>query len=126
MIALLGHPVPAAQFINAKPATEGVRKGLLPPFPRTMHDETFLRGAWPTDRNGVVQFTSASLNHTPFPLPVIFMSVLNVKPSTLDITPGEQPTSTPRSSRSGKLSPRTTPTRPADSHMLVSSSLMRS
>ena len=41
-----------------KPEIAGPRKGLLPPYPRTVPKENWLRGAWPTDRNGVVQFTS--------------------------------------------------------------------
>ena len=55
LIYFVGHPVPGP---NMKPATEGPRKGLLPPFPRTAQEENWLRGAWPTDRNGVAQFTS--------------------------------------------------------------------
>jgi hypothetical protein len=53
-----GHPVPRPEFVNEKPQVGGRRSGLLAPFPRTVDEETFLRGAWPTDRNGVVQFTS--------------------------------------------------------------------
>ncbi|PPR04197.1 hypothetical protein CVT24_010745 [Panaeolus cyanescens] len=53
-----GHPVPHPHLVNEKPATEGRRRGLLSAFPRTVHEETWLRGAWPTDRNGVAQFTT--------------------------------------------------------------------
>ncbi|KAJ7267285.1 Intradiol ring-cleavage dioxygenase [Mycena rebaudengoi] len=53
-----GHPAPAPHLVNEQPQTGGKRKGLLSAFPRTQHHETFLRGAWPTDRNGVAQFTS--------------------------------------------------------------------
>jgi len=53
-----GHPAPHPNFVDAKPNTEGLRKGLLPPYPRTLHKENWLRGAWPTDRNGVAQFTT--------------------------------------------------------------------
>jgi hypothetical protein len=45
----LGHPV-VPQFINDSP--------LPPMFPLTLKEETWLRGAWPTDENGVAQFTS--------------------------------------------------------------------
>jgi len=53
-----GHPVPHPDFADVKPATEGPRRGLLPAYPRTIHQENWLRGAWPTDRNGVAQFTT--------------------------------------------------------------------
>ncbi|KAJ3507810.1 hypothetical protein NLJ89_g6092 [Agrocybe chaxingu] len=53
-----GHPVPAPHLKDEKPASEGPRRGLLSAFPRTQPQETWLRGAWPTDKNGVVQFTS--------------------------------------------------------------------
>ncbi len=32
--------------------------GLLKPYPKTKWGETFLRGAYPTDKNGVAQLTS--------------------------------------------------------------------
>lgn len=52
-----GHnPLPAD--VVATPAQDGIRKGLLPAFERTNSDETWLRGAWPTDANGVAKFTS--------------------------------------------------------------------
>jgi hypothetical protein len=54
----IGHPLPHPHLANVGPATEGVRRGLLPAYPRTIVEETWLRGAWPTDKNGVVQFTS--------------------------------------------------------------------
>ncbi|KAH9476000.1 hypothetical protein JR316_0011567 [Psilocybe cubensis] len=53
-----GHPVPHPHLADEQPATEGRRRGLLTAFPRTIQEETWLRGAWPTDKNGVVQFTS--------------------------------------------------------------------
>ncbi|KAJ7579691.1 Intradiol ring-cleavage dioxygenase [Mycena floridula] len=53
-----GHPVPAPHLINEKPQVGGQRNGLLTAFPRTNDHETFLRGAWPTDRNGVSHFTT--------------------------------------------------------------------
>ncbi|KDR79165.1 hypothetical protein GALMADRAFT_243052 [Galerina marginata CBS 339.88] len=53
-----GHPLPHPHFMNELPASTGIRRGLLPPFPRTVQEETWLRGAWPTDRNGVAQFTT--------------------------------------------------------------------
>ncbi|KAJ6450705.1 Intradiol ring-cleavage dioxygenase [Mycena vitilis] len=53
-----GHPEPAAHLADEQPQVGGKRSGLLSAFPRTQHTETFLRGAWPTDRNGVAQFTS--------------------------------------------------------------------
>lgn len=40
------------------PAPYGVRKGLLTKFPRWNSHETWLRGAWPTNKNGVSQFSS--------------------------------------------------------------------
>lgn len=74
-----GHPLPKPEHANAKPQVGGSRNGLLPPFPRTVPEETWLRGAWPTDENGVAQFTCASL-HSPLiqslntyhPFPAIF------------------------------------------------------
>jgi len=53
-----GHPVPHPHLVDAKPATEGARRGLLPPYPRTNQHEDWLRGAWPTNKNGVAQFTT--------------------------------------------------------------------
>ena len=58
---ILGHPAPHPKYVDVKPDTEGPRKGLLPPYPRTVHKENWLRGAWPTDKNGVAQFTSEFL-----------------------------------------------------------------
>ena len=55
---LSGHPVPRPELVDQKPQVGGSRSGLLTAFPRTVDKETFLRGAWPTDRNGVAQFTS--------------------------------------------------------------------
>jgi protocatechuate 3,4-dioxygenase beta subunit len=52
-----GHPVPRPELVNEKPQRGGKRSGLLSAYPRTVHEETWLRGAWPTDRNGVAQFT---------------------------------------------------------------------
>lgn len=52
-----GHnPLPAD--VIATPAQEGIRRGLLPAFQRTDRTETWLRGALPTDNNGVAVFTS--------------------------------------------------------------------
>ncbi|KAG5717640.1 hypothetical protein E4T56_gene8581, partial [Termitomyces sp. T112] len=53
-----GHPDPAPHLVDEQPQVGGKRAGLLSAFPRTKFEETFLRGAWPTDRNGVAQFTS--------------------------------------------------------------------
>jgi len=53
-----GHPVPAPDKINEEPASTGARKGLLSMYPRTVQEETWLRGALPTDNNGVAEFTS--------------------------------------------------------------------
>jgi len=53
-----GHPAAHPKFADVKPDTEGPRKGLLPFFPRTHLKENWLRGAWPTDKNGVAQFTT--------------------------------------------------------------------
>ncbi|EKM77683.1 hypothetical protein AGABI1DRAFT_129968 [Agaricus bisporus var. burnettii JB137-S8] len=44
-----GHPA-VSRFVNNNP--------LPPSFPRTLPEETWLRGAWPTDENGVAQFTT--------------------------------------------------------------------
>jgi len=61
----IGHPWPKPEHVDSKPQVGGKRNGLLPPFPRTVQEETWLRGAWPTDENGVAQFTSTSHLHTP-------------------------------------------------------------
>ncbi|KAF8323311.1 aromatic compound dioxygenase [Clavulina sp. PMI_390] len=53
-----GHPEAAAHLVNEQPASTGKRKGLLTAFPKTKFDETFGRGAWPTNKNGVSTFTS--------------------------------------------------------------------
>lgn len=53
-----GHPNPRPDLVNEQPATEGARRGLLSAYPRTGFEETWLRGALPTDRNGVAEFTS--------------------------------------------------------------------
>ena len=53
-----GHPTPRPDLVNEQPAATGVRKGLLSMYPRTKDEETWLRGALPTDRNGVAEFTS--------------------------------------------------------------------
>jgi hypothetical protein len=39
-------------------ATEGRRKGLRTGYPRTVDEEKWLRGAWPTNERGVAQFSS--------------------------------------------------------------------
>ncbi|THU83110.1 aromatic compound dioxygenase [Dendrothele bispora CBS 962.96] len=53
-----GHPDPLPELRDEKPQVGGKRSGLLSAFPRTKFEETWLRGAWPTDENGVVQFTT--------------------------------------------------------------------
>ncbi|KAE8206888.1 hypothetical protein CF327_g7468 [Tilletia walkeri] len=53
-----GHPVPHPHLKNEKPAESGKRKGMLSAYPRTNERENWLRAAYPTDANGVVQFTS--------------------------------------------------------------------
>ncbi|GAA5899267.1 intradiol ring-cleavage dioxygenase [Sporobolomyces salmoneus] len=53
-----GHPEQEAHLKWEGPAHEGPRKGLLSKYPRTNDHETFLRGAWPTNKNGLSQFTS--------------------------------------------------------------------
>ncbi|GAA6040990.1 hypothetical protein JCM8097_000527 [Rhodosporidiobolus ruineniae] len=53
-----GHPDQAPELKWEGPAHEGPRKGLLSKYPRTNDHETFLRGAWPTNKNGLAQFTS--------------------------------------------------------------------
>jgi len=53
-----GHGDPAPHLINELPQVGGARSGLLSAFPRGNDHETFLRAAWPTDKNGVAQFTS--------------------------------------------------------------------
>ncbi|KAF5349044.1 hypothetical protein D9758_012700 [Tetrapyrgos nigripes] len=53
-----GHPFPKPELKDEKPQVGGKRSGLLSAFPRTEFDETWLRGAFPTDENGVVQFTT--------------------------------------------------------------------
>ncbi|GAA6034649.1 hypothetical protein JCM8097_001098 [Rhodosporidiobolus ruineniae] len=53
-----GHPEQEEKLKWEGPAHEGPRKGLLSKYPRTKPDETFLRAAWPTNKNGVSQFTS--------------------------------------------------------------------
>ncbi|ORY90130.1 Intradiol ring-cleavage dioxygenase [Leucosporidium creatinivorum] len=53
-----GHADPDPDLYWEGPAPYGVRKGLLTKFPRWNTFETWLRGAWPTNKNGVAQFTS--------------------------------------------------------------------
>ncbi|KAF9042728.1 aromatic compound dioxygenase [Hymenopellis radicata] len=53
-----GHPLPHPDPADEKLQVAGKRSGLLSAYPRTKHAETRLRGAWPTNANGVVQFTS--------------------------------------------------------------------
>ncbi|PFH47561.1 hypothetical protein AMATHDRAFT_151801 [Amanita thiersii Skay4041] len=53
-----GHPVPRPELRDEKPQVGGKRSGLLSAYPRTKFEETFLRGAWPTDGRGVAQFTT--------------------------------------------------------------------
>lgn len=52
-----GHPEQEEALKWEGPKHEGPRKGLLSKYPRTKPEETFLRGAWPTDSNGLSQFT---------------------------------------------------------------------
>ncbi|RXW19984.1 hypothetical protein EST38_g5857 [Candolleomyces aberdarensis] len=60
-----GHPDPRPELINEPPQVGGKRAGLLSAYPRTVFEETWLRGAWPTDQNGVAQFTSRATHiHT--------------------------------------------------------------
>ncbi|KAI5477032.1 intradiol ring-cleavage dioxygenase, C-terminal domain containing protein [Pseudohyphozyma bogoriensis] len=53
-----GHADPDPDLVWEGPAPYGVRKGLLTKFPRWNFHETWLRGAWPTNKNGVSSFTS--------------------------------------------------------------------
>jgi protocatechuate 3,4-dioxygenase beta subunit len=53
-----GYPEPAPHLANEVPTQSGPRKGLLSSFPKTEFGQTSLRGAWPTDKNGVSSFTS--------------------------------------------------------------------
>lgn len=53
-----GHGDPAPHLINELPQRGGARSGLLSAFPRGNDHETFLRAAWPTDKNGIAQFSS--------------------------------------------------------------------
>lgn len=53
-----GHPTPAEGFENEKPQVGGSRAGLLTAYPRTLFDEQWLRGAWPTDNHGVARFNT--------------------------------------------------------------------
>lgn len=55
-----GHPEQEEALKWEGPKHEGPRKGLLSKYPRTKPDETFLRGAWPTNKNGVAQFSCGS------------------------------------------------------------------
>ncbi|KAK0473420.1 Intradiol ring-cleavage dioxygenase [Armillaria novae-zelandiae] len=53
-----GHPESTFELRDEKPQVGGKRNGLLSAFPRTKPAETFLRGAWPTNENGVAQFST--------------------------------------------------------------------
>jgi len=53
-----GHPLPRPELVDEHPATEGKRRGLLTAYPRTVDEETWLRGAWATDARGVAQFST--------------------------------------------------------------------
>ncbi|POY71243.1 hypothetical protein BMF94_5555 [Rhodotorula taiwanensis] len=55
-----GHPDQEAHLKWEGPATDGPRKGLLTKYPRTNDHETFLRAAWPTNDNGLAQFSCES------------------------------------------------------------------
>ncbi len=89
-----GHPDQDPILKWEGPATEGPRKGLLSKYPRTNDHETFLRGAWPTNENGLAQFSCASdfpaLLRSP-PLASVFTSRRNLaltKIPTTAIFPG--------------------------------------
>lgn len=60
-----GHPEQAPELKWEGPATSGPRKGLLSKYPRTNDHETFLRAAWPTNKNGLAQFSCASQDVAP-------------------------------------------------------------
>ncbi|WAR61624.1 hypothetical protein PtB15_12B314 [Puccinia triticina] len=53
-----GHPSPPEGFEKEKPQVGGARAGLLPAYPRKLFHEQWLRGAWPTDKKGVVRFNT--------------------------------------------------------------------
>ncbi|KAF7979281.1 hypothetical protein HWV62_42978 [Athelia sp. TMB] len=53
-----GHPFPRPDLVDELPATEGPRRGLRTAYPRTLPEETWLRGAWPTNARGVAQFST--------------------------------------------------------------------
>ncbi|ORY90108.1 Intradiol ring-cleavage dioxygenase [Leucosporidium creatinivorum] len=53
-----GHPEQEEALKWEGPEHQGPRKGLLSKYPRTEPEQTFLRGAWPTNKNGLSQFTS--------------------------------------------------------------------
>ncbi|KAK4702705.1 hypothetical protein P7C70_g3517, partial [Phenoliferia sp. Uapishka_3] len=53
-----GHPEQEEKLKWEGPKHEGPRKGLLSKYPRTEPEQTFLRAAWPTNKNGVSQYTS--------------------------------------------------------------------
>lgn len=53
-----GHADPDPALFWEGPAPSGKRKGLLTKFPRWNDHETWLKAAWPTNKNGVAQFTS--------------------------------------------------------------------
>ncbi|KAF9042791.1 hypothetical protein BDZ89DRAFT_255271 [Hymenopellis radicata] len=53
-------------LLNSSLTEQGPKRGrrqtLWRAYPRTKHEVTWLRGAWPTNANGVVQFTSKPLH----------------------------------------------------------------
>ncbi|KAI4517792.1 aromatic compound dioxygenase [Schizophyllum commune Loenen D] len=53
-----GHPNPYPGLEDEKPQVGGRFGGLLTTYPRSNYEETFLRGAWLTDANGVAKFTT--------------------------------------------------------------------
>ena len=53
-----GHPTPLPGLEDEKPQVGGKFGGLLTTYPRLNYEETFLRGAWVTDANGVAKFTT--------------------------------------------------------------------
>ena len=92
-----GHPSPHPHLVNEQPQIGGKRSGLLSPFPRSLSEETWLRGAWPTDRNGVAQFTSMFCWRS-------FSKItakVSIQPSSRDTTWVERPMSMPRCSPNG-------------------------
>ena len=53
-----GHPTPFPGLEDEKPQVGGRFGRLLTTYPRSNYEETFLRGAWVTNANGVAKFTT--------------------------------------------------------------------